>query len=74
MCASVGIVMGYCCPWCTLYEVYLLLQYHGMTALMYASEGGKTECVEALLNRQWGADVNIGNNVSSTKAMRCLLR
>ena len=38
---------------------------------MYASLGGHLDCVEALLKR--GADVNYKDEVSSTKAVRCLL-
>ena len=37
-----------------------------MTALMMASKEGHTKCVEALLQR--GADVNIKDKVSNTKA------
>ena len=47
-----------------LFELCVLLQ-GGWTALMMASEKGKTECVKALLRR--GAKVNIENKVSSTK-------
>ena len=42
-----------------------------MTALMVASKGGHIQCVEALLRR--GADPNIKDKVSSTKAVRCLV-
>ena len=51
----------------TVYYVYLLVQ-DGRTALMWASEGGHIEIVKSLLLR--GADVNIQDKVSSTKAVR----
>ena len=54
------------------FYVHLLLQ-NGKTALMLASEKGRTKCVKALVNRQWGADVDMQDKVSSTKAVRCLL-
>ena len=47
----------------TVYYVYLLLQ-GGRSALIWASEKGRKECVEALLQR--GADVNLRSPVSST--------
>ena len=47
---------------------FFLLQ-NDKTALMYASEGGHTECVEALLRR--GADANI-KIVNSNKVLRCV--
>ena len=53
-----------------IYYVYLLVQI-GRTALMEASQRGYVDCVEALLHR--GADPNIPDRVSSTKAVRCLL-
>ena len=42
-----------------------------MTALMYASDGGYVDCVETLLKNN--ADPHIQDNVSSPKAVRCLL-
>ena len=43
-----------------------------MTALMWASFGGHDGCVQALLRIE-DADVNHKDDVSSTKAVRCLL-
>ena len=64
-------MMGCVCPRCTVYYVYLLLQ-GGRTALWWASNKGREECLEALL--QGGAEVDMQDNVSSTKAVRCMLR
>ena len=50
---------------------FLILLQDGVTALMYATSKGHKKCVKALL--LGGADVNIPDNVSSTKAVRCLL-
>ena len=52
------------------YSIYFLLQ-GDKTALMWASIKGHTKCVKTLL--LGGADPNIQDGVSSTKAGRCLL-
>ena len=53
----------------TVYYVYLQLQ-DGKNALMLACINGFVDCVEALLQR--GADPNIQDDVSNTKAVRCV--
>ena len=59
------ITLGCVHPW----GMYRLLQI-GITALMVSVGGGHIEFAEALLQR--GADVNLKDNVSSPKAVRCL--